>query len=294
MPPAQPTSSLAIPENLAVETPPASSSTAVSPDVQEKLAYPGGNGQWSRYQPWQYSVSQAPAPVETFPAPVSSPIQTSEAAPSVASPIQTSEAAPPSSSPAVASATAAQTSAASSPVSSGTFWAKSPMSPLSGGSGAKDVLTQANYWRKQWLSLPPFVWSAVLANNSYMTTTQPTTYTTNSDGTTTPHNEGGAEVMGHDLYPGSSAQCIASGDDTTITDGYTPFEKAFLMWICEEPNANIPCSALGYNGPVTETGHADIIKGTVGQIGCYYMNAAGKSTGMWTCDFQEPVGSTQE
>lgn len=178
------------------------------------------------------------------------------------------------------------------------------MSPLGGGSGAKDVLTQANHWRKLWKGLPPFTWSPVLANNSYMTATQPTYNTTEVNPTTgqpvqVEHNEGEAKVMGHYLYPGSSSQCIATGADKTVTsEGFTPFDLAFLMWICERYNSNIPCEKTcdpyipglecAYLHPTGDDpyGHADIIGGTVTQIGCYYMNSGNSGdTGLWTCDF---------
>jgi len=293
IPGSEPTSSLAVPENLAVQTPAisassSSSSSSATPAVQEKYAYPGGNSLWSEYHqrqhPSQSSIeSQVPTPVETS-------TTLSPTTPSLVSPASPTEVLPSSQSSTTAPASVSTASAVSSPVATGSFWAKSPMSPLAGGSGSKDVLTQANYWRNKWLNLPPFTWSSTLANNSYMTATQPTYYRTDDNGNNVPHNEGGAMVMGHELYPGSSSQCIASGDDTTMNQDLTPFEVAFLLWICEEPNYNIPCAQIGSGKPTSDTGHADIIKGTVSQIGCYYMDSVGNSgfTGMWTCDFQEP------
>ena len=95
-------------------------------------------------------------------------------------------------------------------------------------------------------------------------------------------------VMGHDLYPGSMAQCIITGDDTTFNQDLTPFDVAWLGWLCEEPNDNIPCAQIGSGKPTSDTGHAEIIKSTsYSKMGCYYMNSVGDSgyTGMWTCDF---------
>ena len=66
----------------------------------------------------------------------------------------------------------------------------------------------------------------------------------------------------------------------------TPFDQAFLMWICEEPNGLEECGLIGEaNGSKDgDTGHADIIKGSYNQIGCFWMGSD-VYDGMWTCDF---------
>ena len=167
--------------------------------------------------------------------------------------------------------------------SDGSYWASSPLSPPN-TPGAQDVLFRANYWRTKWNpSLGPFTWSSTLAKNAYTTTVTPTTYTTDSNGQQVPHGEGGATVMGHMLNPGSNAQCIAGGGNSAMKGDLTPFDQAFLMWICEEPNGLAECAGQGGAGG-GETGHAEIIKGKYDQIGCYWMGSD-KYGGMWTCDF---------
>jgi len=163
---------------------------------------------------------------------------------------------------------------------------------MAGGSGAKDVLTQANYWRKQWKGLPPFTWSPVLAKNAYLTATEPIFTTVNDKGETVKHNQGGAMEMNHNLNPGSNAQCIAGGNDAGVTQDLTPFEHAYLMWICEMPTAGIQATCDSIQKPSNNpgTGHAEIIAGKYSQIGCYYMDSVQQKDpnhpgGMWTCDF---------
>lgn len=231
-------------------------------------------------------------PVIPLPIPEKLAVEAPPAAPlsvtPIAIPTRTSPSPPASSTPVVAPAAApAPAPAASSSGGSDTFWATSPMSPLSGGRGAKDVLTQANHWRNQWKGLPPFTWSSILANNSYMTAmnfefTDPN-----------PMN-----AMQHKLYTGSTTQCESQPHWTAVTSqGLTPFELAFLHWICERPNSNIieGCNGLYdpyvprlFPRPDSDTRHADIIGGTVSQIGCYFRDHGGagvSNTGIWTCDF---------
>lgn len=173
----------------------------------------------------------------------------------------------------------------SNPPSDGSYWASSPLSPPN-TPGAQDVLSRANYWRTKWDSqLGPFTWSSNLAKNSYTTTVTPTTYTTDpSTGKQVPHGEGNATVMGHMLGPGSFAQCIAGGGNSGMKGSLTPFDQAFLMWICEEPNGLAECSEINESANGGDTGHAQIIKGSYNQIGCYWMGSD-VYDGMWTCDF---------
>lgn len=260
------TAAVVVPENLAVNPVPVN-------NKQAKGRRPGSSLiNFSQTPTSIIDFSVTPVPVKTSKTPVASPIQTTSAKPE-------SESEPSAST----SAAAAPSDTATTPVD-GKAWAKSPLSPISGGSGAKDVLTQANYWREKWMGLPPFTWSSTLAQNAYKTATSPIeTVTDPKTGKTSKKNQGGATEMNHALYEGSMGQCIAGGDNAKVTEDLTPFEHAFLMWICELPNANIPCDG----GAGGETGHADIIKGEYSEIGCYYMDSTGDSgmTGMWTCDF---------
>lgn len=73
--------------------------------------------------------------------------------------------------------------------------------------------------------------------------------------------------------------------------GYSPFDQAFLMWICEEPNGLVDCAAVGGGGG-KETGHAEIIRGGYTSIGCYWMGSSGNGGGMWTCDFSGGAGTS--
>lgn len=199
-----------------------------------------------------------------------------------------------------------------------TYWSNSPLSPITGGSGAIDVLTSANNWRKKWMAASPptsgdYTWSPIVANNSYYTATD-----IESRGTNMVHSllvvvpkPNGVEV--------SSAQCEASGKGNTQMNTtqpvagvtLTPFERGWFEWMCERPNDVIVdiCAGLGYNTinpSPSGTGHADIIMGASTSFGCYYMNATnadgtayvGPSVaeektyqipadylGIWTCDF---------
>ncbi len=201
----------------------------------------------------------SPAPSSTTPPATSS--QTPEASPSP----------PPVAAPAPVPAT-------SQPEDSNTFWATSPMSPHAGGSGAKDVLTQANYWRQQWKGLPPYTWSSTLAKNAY-------------DTAMNVEERNATDPMAHALYDGSTAQCENEGLDATVdSQGLTPFEHAYLGWLCEEPTPNLPCyckDTSKYTIPCpSERDHSDIVKSSRNQIGCYYTEPKGGAIwGVWTCDF---------
>ena len=143
----------------------------------------------------------------------------------------------------------------------------------------KSILGTANYWRKVWApNTTDFVWDETLAGNARQTTVLPVT---------NGQNEGGASQMNHHLFPGSNAQCINEGDGDQMNGDLTPFEVAWLGWLCEEPQNGIPCDKINesYGGDV---GHAQIIIGDVNKIGCYYMDSTTPSPnfkGMWTCDF---------
>ena len=74
---------------------------------------------------------------------------------------------------------------------------------------------------------------------------------------------------------------------------YSPFDTAFLMWICEEPNGLEDCTTMGEGGgaPPNGTGHAEIIKGEYTEIGCFWMASSFIGGGMWTCDFAGGAGT---
>ena len=284
-----------------VTLPPSASPSSVQSDTNEQEKFNQPNNGPLNGPPNQLSSSQSMSVAQSSfvvqPSIISQPLAASPAP----APIQTSNTAPSPNTP-VATPTPIQSSSStpsSVPSSSDTYWASAPMSPLAGGQGAQSILDSANKLRQAWMSnTTKFTWSPTLANNSYMTATQPV-YDTEVSGTPVPHNEGGGNQMGHELYPGSSSQCIIYGDDQTINGTLTPFETAFLGWICEEPNEYDMCIQQGYIKASVDTGHADIIKGTVSQIGCYYMNStewnssSGLPPGMWTCDFQEPGGQEE-
>ena len=169
--------------------------------------------------------------------------------------------------------------------------AGSPTWSTSPNSMGKSILGTANYWRHTWnSSLGPFEWDATLAGNARSTAVDPIV-----QGPTGAENEGGANQMNHMLNPGSMAQCINEGDGTTVNSGLTPFEQAWLGWLCELPNSNIPCDKIGETGnyaidPKTgrpDTAHADIIQDGYTKMGCYYQDGTDqpKFVGMWTCDF---------
>ena len=161
-------------------------------------------------------------------------------------------------------------------------WSSSP------NSEGKSIIGTANYWRAKWHpGLSGFEWDETLAANARLTAVNP------DDGGT---NEQGASVMHHHLYPGSMGQCINEGDGTSMNGDLTPFENAWLGWLCEVPTAGIPCDQIGETGHYgidentgkPETGHADIIGGSYTKLGCYYMDSTTPSPnfkGMWTCDF---------
>ena len=158
-------------------------------------------------------------------------------------------------------------------------WANEPCS------GGKSIEESFNTMRSKWmpsLANSPMKWSAKLAANARLTTVSPVVTKNGKK-----ENMGGAMEMNHALNPGSMAQCIASGDGTSMNGGLTPFEQALKMWLCELPQAGNPlgCSNSGNQG---DTGHAEIIKSTqYKSFGAYYMDSTGRSgfKGMWTADF---------
>ena len=278
------------------DPPPQPTATPAENDVEEKIAMPGGHHQLFSAP----LIVTSSSPVATSTVPVVVPSSASVAA-SVIPVVSSTTVAPVEVSPAPTS-----TLESSSPASPGSGSATgtgpvpgpsnidtagSPTWSTSPNSMGKSVIGTANYWRNTWnSSLGPFEWDATLAGNARSTAVDPII---NVNGKL--ENEGGANQMNHNLNPGSMAQCINEGDGTTIDDGLTPFEQAWLGWLCERPNDNIPCNEIGETGhyaidPSTgqpDTGHADIIQGGYTKIGCYYQDGTDHPAfvGMWTCDF---------
>ncbi len=105
------------------------------------------------------------------------------------------------------------------------------------------------------------------------------------------------KLLVHALYQGSSAQVEAVGLDAALDkNGLTPFERAFVGWLCEIPTSNLPCQCMDPSkydiscdqniDSKHKTDHAEIIKSDRNQIGCYYLEPQGDiKVGVWTCDF---------
>ena len=280
-------------------TPGFTPSAVVKP--QEKIAQPNYQ-QYHHGAPWwgQHSSSSSseytppvvvqpnPTPTPT-PSPVETPVQPPvETTPVASPPPETTESAPTNtggSGGGSAVGTGAEPGPSNITPSGSEAWTTSP------NSMGKSVIGTINYWRNKWHpGAGDFVWDATLATNARLTTVnpnQPEWDDVKKQWVDT--NEQGANVMNHHLYAGSNAQCINEGDGTSMNGDLTPFEVAFLGWICEEPNDSIPCGQIPEAGHYSSTGHADIIGGTYTKVGCHYMDATKGGEpgwkGMWTCDF---------
>ena len=204
-------------------------------------------------------VVASPAPVTTTPAPA--PVQV-KADYHVQSPSENTPA--PSSTPSSTPAPAPASSPA--PASDG--------APTSGG---KSILDSANYFR-QLQGYPPFTYSSQLEANAAKT-----------------NNDDGGNSMTHELNPGSYAQCIAEGNDSTTSGSWSPFDLIYLGWLCEIPESNLgdACAAMEaathMQVDTADPGHAQILR-TEGytKMGCSYIVATEKQPnyeGLWTCDF---------
>ena len=75
--------------------------------------------------------------------------------------------------------------------------------------------------------------------------------------------------MGHMLNPGSFAQCIAEGNNEKMNGTYSPFDVAFLMWICEEPNGLVDCEVMGEGGEVRRRGMRRLLGGGILRWGVF-------------------------
>ena len=270
-------------------SPPQPTAPSAGNDVEEKNALPG------RYHhPCSPPAVIASSSLNFAPA---IPAGVAPSSPPEAPPAPSDAAPAPAPTPAADPSTPADTGSGSAtgtgpvPGPSNIDTAGSPTWSTSPNSMGKSILGTANYWRNTWnSSLGPFEWDDTLAGNARSTAVDPIVTV---DGKV--ENEGGANQMNHDLNPGSMAQCINEGDGTTIDDGLTPFEQAWLGWLCERPDNNIPCDKISETGHYAtdsttgqpDTGHADIIRGSYTKIGCYYQDGTDHPSfvGMWTCDF---------
>ena len=205
-------------------------------------------------------VVAQPAPVTTTAAPAPVPVKEDV---HVQSPPE-QESAPPAPTSTPAPAPAPAPSAASA----------GDGAPTSGG---KSILESANYFRNL-QGYPSFTYSSELEANAAKT-----------------NNDDGGNSMTHELNPGSYAQCIAEGNDSTTSGSWSPFDLIYLGWLCEIPEANLgdACSAMETATHMlvntNDPGHAQILR-TEGytKMGCNYIVATEKQPnyeGLWTCDF---------
>jgi len=147
--------------------------------------------------------------------------------------------------------------------------------PLSGG---VSILDTANKYRAL-MGYSSYEYNSTLAANSAKT-----------------NHDDGADVMTHELNPGSFAQCIAEVDNNAGADGLSPFELTYLAWLCEIKDARIDSlctqmlAATNMKIDYADPGHAQILRSTTySQIGCNYLTSTQSQTnfaGMWTCDFK--------
>jgi hypothetical protein len=171
------------------------------------------------------------------------------------------------------------TSPSASPSASSYPSSPSDGSPLSGG---VSVLSTCNKFRDMY-NLKGFKWSTQLASNA---------------GKTGRLNNGVTE--NHSLFEGSFAQVITPGLNSDISgvnlQGFTPFEMAYLSWMCEVSSDSqiskmCPNMQSSMHMEYSETGHYDILtSASYSSIGCTFThnpNAASNSPyqGLWICDF---------
>jgi hypothetical protein len=106
----------------------------------------------------------------------------------------------------------------------------------------------------------------------------------------------------HDLKPPSLAQVITAGiDDQGVCSRdikpFTPFQLAFLAWVCENPsdpaihaNCDEASDISHIKAPAGDTGHWEILSNPYyNRIGCAFtQHTQGKPcdiwTGYWVCD----------
>jgi uncharacterized protein YkwD len=152
-------------------------------------------------------------------------------------------------------------------------------SPLSDG---VSLLTTANKWRSIY-DLSPFTWDEQLESNARKT-----------------GEDGGGVTQTHQMGPGTFGQVITPGIEapSDVLQGYTPFELAYVNWLCEVPSPRLKTGGVDGCALVartqfmvyTSTGHHDILTDAkYTKIGCAFArnpNAASDSpwTGLWVCD----------
>jgi len=160
-------------------------------------------------------------------------------------------------------------------------------SPMSGG---KSILSIVNKYRGKY-NLNLLEWSDHLQGNAQKTT-----------------DDNHGSTQNHELNPGSYGQCLTPGFSSATsgmkTDGLTPFEMAYLSWMCESSgdsqlsaaeNGGVDLCSL-ITGPssimhmdLTELGHYKILTSTSYKtIGCAFTSNPSSTqdqwTGLWGCD----------
>jgi len=158
-------------------------------------------------------------------------------------------------------------------------------------SGDKSILSIVNKYRSKY-GLDTLEWDDQLVGNSQKTTD---------------YNHGSTEK--HELNPGSMAQCLTPGFSTAAPSmnlhGATPFEMAYLSWMCEKSsdrelsaaeNGGVDLCAMikGSNSvmhmELSELGHYNIlVSKKYKKVGCAFTSNPNSHedmwTGLWGCDF---------
>ena len=144
-------------------------------------------------------------------------------------------------------------------------------------SGGISILETANKYRAM-MGYSAFTYSSTLAANSAKT---------NADN--------GANSMHHELNSGSAAQCISEADNNSGSNGLSPFELIYLVWLCEIQDARIDAvcaemtTATNIQYTIGDTDHAQILRRpSYSTIGCNYLTSTehhDNYAGIWTCDF---------
>ncbi|KAH8881225.1 hypothetical protein GQ53DRAFT_832572 [Thozetella sp. PMI_491] len=148
-----------------------------------------------------------------------------------------------------------------------------------------DGLATANKWRSAF-ALPVFTWDVDLEDNAYETGAA-------GGGKTQAHQlppANGAHMVGQVITPGSSTLRPEYGD-------MTPFEVAYLTWLCEvqtDPQTKDVCLTVAKVNPMTYSGtsHHDIVNNpSFTHVGCAFapdQSADWQSpiNGLYVCSFR--------
>ena len=202
------------------------------------------------------------------------PSSSADSQPAPASPTTAAPPPPPSSTSAPPPPPASSASAATPPSSA------SDGSPKSGD---VSLLTTINKWRDAY-KLHHLAWDSTLQANALKTGTDDKGVNEN-----------------HELNPGSMAQVITPGLQTALPGkdmgGDTPFELAYVSWLCEVPtdpqlSSTNQCSIVKAieNMVYSETGHHDILNSpNYSKIGCAFAanplaSSGSPYQGLWVCD----------